>query len=78
MRSRLSSLRRPKPMNSYSLKLVPWPTPTSSRPPERLSSSASSVASRIGWRSASWSTAKPMRIRDVRAATALANGIGSQ
>jgi len=27
---------------------------------------------------ASWSTAKPMRIREVRAATTLANGIGSQ
>ena len=28
--------------------------------------------------SASWITAKPMRIRDVRAATAVANGMGSQ
>ena len=65
-------------MNSYSLKLVPWPTPTSIRPSERLSSSASSVASLMGWRSASWITAKPIRIRDVRAATTDANGIGSQ
>ena len=31
-----------------------------------------------GWRRASWITAKPIRIREVRAATTLANGMGSQ
>ena len=36
------------------------------------------MASRMGWRRASWITAKPMRIREVRAASALANGMGSQ
>ncbi len=36
------------------------------------------MARRMGWRRASWITAKPRRMRDVRAATTLAKGIGSQ
>src|ERR1700704_1564185 len=50
MRSRLSWLRSPYPTNSYSLKLVPCPTPMSRRPPERLSRRASPGASPVGWR----------------------------
>jgi hypothetical protein len=60
------------------LKIEPRPTPMSSRPLQRLSSSESWVASRTGWRNAIWMTAKPMRMRLVRMASAEANGMGSE
>src|SRR5207247_352361 len=70
IRSRLSSLRSPNAMYSYSLYVEPRPMPTSRRPRLRLSSTASWMARRTGWCNAISMTANPIRTRDVRAASA--------
>ena len=54
----------------------PGPTPRSKRPPDRMSAIAASSASRRGSWKGSSVTALPTRIREVRAATAVATIIG--
>jgi hypothetical protein len=56
---------------------LPRPTPTSSRPPEMMSTRASCSASRIGSWNGRMAAARPMRSRDVREAIAEASVAGS-
>ena len=68
------------PIAAYSVKLCPAPIPTSSRPPLRWSSVASSCASVTGWCRSLLSTRVPRRIRSVprppRRATASGRRLG--
>ena len=71
--------RRPStslPKAANTLGSVPLPTPSSSRPPLSVSSTAASSATRSGSSSGRVTTAVPSRIRRVRSATAARNGNG--
>ena len=63
-RARLSDIFPPK--TSYSSGETPRPTPTSIRPPERMSSAAIRSATRTGWLNGRSTTPCPIRIRSVR------------
>ena len=73
-RSRFSICGTRSPSNSTGR--LPRPTPTSSRPPLRMSTSASSSARRIGSWNGRMAAARPMRTRLVRMAAAAASTEG--
>ena len=71
-----SSMRRPRLWNgssraSYSDSCQPTPTPSRTRPPERVSRVATCLATSTGWRCGSTSTSVPSPMRDVADATKL-------
>ena len=69
-----SSMRAPRvwklsPSAWYSDSCQPTPTPSRIRPPDRVSSVLTCLATRVGWRCGSTSTSVPRVTRVVTAAT---------